>query len=170
MIIGIDPGSRKAGYAIMSDDGLVLHELGVLVLCKSDSLLERMDALRQDVEGLFAEFEPTTLAIEHAYVDKDPHAALVLGEVRGLVKCIALAAGIRVLEFAPATVKARVAGSGRASKEAVRASVKARYTIAGEPGLDASDATAIALCGALILSRGTPTSPTRGRAPRGRRR
>jgi crossover junction endodeoxyribonuclease RuvC len=153
MILGIDPGSIKAGYAVMSDDGLELHEFGVLKLCKADPLLERMDALRKDIEGLFAEYGPTTMAIEQAYVDRDPHAALVLGEVRGLCKCIGLAAGIRILEFAPSTVKARVAGNGRASKQLVRNTVKARFSIAGEPGLDASDAVAIALCGALELSR-----------------
>ena len=57
-------------------------------------------------------------------------------------------------EFAPTAIKLQVAGSGRATKEEVQVMIKKLFPKIGNfETLDASDAVAIALCGAMEIKR-----------------
>lgn len=150
MILGIDPGSYVAGYAVLRVRPRIEYvQCGVLRMPKGKPLNERLTLLCGDVVELLEEFAPEALAIERAYLDEHPQAAIVLSEVRGAIKGFALARAIRVLEFAPATVKRLVTGRGDATKLQVRDHVIRRFKLEHPPALDASDALGVALCGAL---------------------
>ncbi len=69
-------------------------------------------------------------------------------------------------EYAPATVKRAVAGSGRASKQQVQNMVRALCSLE-PPRLDASDALAIAICHAFRTCA-RPACIARAFCPRGR--
>ena len=76
---------------------------------------------------------------------KNPRAALVLGQARGV---LLLAAGRRceVYEYAARAVKKAVAGYGQADKQQVGHMVKMLLGLDKVPAQDAADALAIALC------------------------
>ena len=54
--------------------------------------------------------------------------------------------GLRIHEYTPLEIKKSVVGYGGASKEQVRAMVRVILSLKTQPGLDASDALAAAIC------------------------
>jgi crossover junction endodeoxyribonuclease RuvC len=148
-VLGIDPGSQRCGYGVLERGAAsrpVYVECGVLNVIGPDTLNGRLALLWTDVVTLVAEFTPDVIALETAFVGEYPHSALVLGETRGLIKAVGLARAIELAEFAPAHVKKVVTGRGDATKPEVRDAVVRALGLASLPALDASDATAIALC------------------------
>lgn len=151
-MIGIDPGSYVAGYTVLRTfPNIEYIQCGVLKLPKARPLNERLGLLIDDLAELVDEFGPETLAIERAYFGEHPRAAIVLSETRGAIKGFALARRIRVVEFAPSTVKRAATGRGNATKSEVRAATMRRFGLKRPPPLDASDSMAVALCGALLI-------------------
>lgn len=134
---------------------LRLVEAGVLRVGSRGAMESRLMALAEGLEAIFQRLVPDQLAVEEAFFGKSVQSALRLGEARGVVLLCAARAGATVAQYAPATIKLRVAGAGAASKEALARMVQASIG----PGaknlpLDASDALAVALCHALTIQGG----------------
>jgi crossover junction endodeoxyribonuclease RuvC len=162
-VLGIDPGTRIAGWAVVEADeqGAVQRlDSGSLRLGSRLSVIERLLELRHAVEGLLRDWSPDLLAVEAAFFGRNARSALRLGEARGVVLVGAAAAGVAVAELPPALVKRRVGGSGVISKEGLAALVAAQLGL--EPCFDSpdeSDALAVALC--AILENAVPAQETR---------
>jgi crossover junction endodeoxyribonuclease RuvC len=146
-VLGVDPGSRHCGWAIVDGDGPRLCRVagGVLSPGAKTPLPQRLGALITDLEALFAQFTPAALAVEAGFVQKNPRTALVLGQARGLPIALAAARGIPVHEYAPALVKRRVIGRGRADKYQVRHMTRILLQLPGIPPEDEADALAVAI-------------------------
>jgi crossover junction endodeoxyribonuclease RuvC len=86
------------------------------------------------------------LALEQNFVGRNVQSAFRLGEVRGVAMLAAATAGIVIAEYAPATVKLAVAGTGRAEKEQVQRAIARELRVVERLVPDAADALAIALC------------------------
>lgn len=158
-VLGIDPGSIRCGYALLEDLGgrvPLLRVAGTWNLGESAPLPERLGKLQELVESILAEHAPDRLCIEESFVHRNVHSALVLGHARGVVIACCARKGLSIEELSPAEAKKTVAGSGRASKDAVAEMCRRLLGLAAMPvGPDASDALALALAS---LSRGkTPT-------------
>ena len=69
---------------------------------------------------------------------------LNLERVRAL--CAVAEAGLPLHEYAPASIKQAIAGSGRAEKPQVQRMVKVLLNLSAAPAEDAADALACALC------------------------
>lgn len=148
-VLGLDPGSQRCGYGVVELVGAATPmyiECGVLNVLGPDTLNGRLRLLWPDVVALLDDFEPDGLAVETAYVGDHPRSALVLGEVRGLIKAAAMLRGVEFFEYAPAHVKKVITGRGHATKPEVRDAVVRVFGLDVLPALDASDATAVALC------------------------
>lgn len=150
--MGIDPGTQLVGWAVaerQADGKLIRIASGVWKLGRAPIAMGvRLHKLHQHLAETLAEHRPTQLALEAAFFGKNAHSALKLGEARGVVLLAAEAFGISVTEMPPATVKARVAGTGAATKEQVDALVRVHFDL---PDLEAasadeSDALAVAAC------------------------
>lgn len=151
-ILGIDPGSEKCGYGVIDVERSsrpVYVECGVLRLRKGDPLNARLDALRCDLAEVLAEFEPDALALERCFVKNNPHSALVLGEVRGLVKCEGFRAGVAVHEYQAQQAKRVITGDRLAPKARVADRLVVLLALASLPPVDATDALALAVTHAV---------------------
>jgi crossover junction endodeoxyribonuclease RuvC len=128
-------------------DTLRLLEAGALRLGRGLPIEARLARLCVELEAWIERFAPQELAIEEAFHGKSPQAALRIGEARGVVLATAHRAGLTVHQFAPATIKRRVTGSGRAEKDVV---ARMALTELGAGPLagpaDAGDAVAVAFC------------------------
>jgi crossover junction endodeoxyribonuclease RuvC len=122
--------------------------------------------LQRLFDALSAELErhaPRIVAIEEVFHAKNARSALVLGQARGVALLAAARSGAEVRSFAASVVKQAVTGSGRAEKGQVGRMVDALLGVRVAARADASDALAIALCGALrsgvpgALARTAPT-------------
>jgi crossover junction endodeoxyribonuclease RuvC len=155
-VLGIDPGTRIAGYAVVEFD--LRHEstildAGVLRLSEDLPLSVRLRQLHDDVCELIAEHAPTHMAVEAVFAHT-AHArtAIQMAHGRGVVLLAAEARGLAVAELPPAEVKKALTGNGRASKEQMQHAVMRQCGLATAPEPpDVADAIAIALCGGRRL-------------------
>lgn len=148
-ILGIDPGSLHCGYALLEDLGgrvPLVREAGVWRLGDGKPLPQRLAFLHDRLQEFLGRNSPDVLAMEESFVQKNVHSALVLGHARGVVMALCAVRGMMVSEYAPASIKQTVAGSGRASKDAVADMVRRQLSLAELPAsADATDALAVAL-------------------------
>lgn len=146
-ILGIDPGSRYTGYAIVdvagNDARVVEH--GVVKLPQKQSVMERLKLLDTALRELVAAHGPDEVVVEEVFAAHNVRSALVLGQVRGVV-IVAAGARCPVFEYSARAVKKAVAGYGQADKQQVVQMVKALLGLTETPQQDAADALALALC------------------------
>jgi len=112
-------------------------------------LPERLALIYERLRDLIEEHRPAAVAVEQVFVKHHPRSALVLGHARGVALLAAQLSGAAVFEYAPADIKRRVVGSGRATKEQVSRMVCHLLSVKDRLGEDATDALATALCHAL---------------------
>jgi crossover junction endodeoxyribonuclease RuvC len=86
------------------------------------------------------------VAVEKVFVNVNPQSTLLLGQARGAAICAAVAAALPVAEYTALQVKQAVVGHGKAAKEQVQHMVRRLLALPGDPGPDAADALACAIC------------------------
>jgi crossover junction endodeoxyribonuclease RuvC len=149
-VLGVDPGTSVTGYGVIetgNGSGMGrLIECGVIRFASKSPLPQRLHALHEQITKLITRHRPGTLALENAFYSKNVHTTLVLGHARGVILLAAEQAGLDIAQYAPATVKKMVAGTGRAPKAQVGSVVARllRLTAAPKPA-DAADGVAVAL-------------------------
>ena len=168
-VLGIDPGTRVAGWGVVAgrDDALAVVACGVVRAPADEPIERRLVAIFEGVAAVLREHAVDLVAVEEAYAGKNVRSAIRLGEGRGVAILAAALAGREVVELSPASIKKSVAGHGAATKEQVRDALAAllpgsREAARGLPA-DASDALALAVA---ALARAS--SPFRQSTPRRR--
>ncbi|MGI9952668.1 crossover junction endodeoxyribonuclease RuvC [Moorellaceae bacterium AZ2] len=148
-ILGIDPGTAVTGYGLIETgkQGMRLHDYGCLRTPASDPLPVRLASLYEQLVALIREMEPSYMATEELFFNKNTRTALAVGQARGVVLLAAAHARLPVVEYTPLQVKQAVTGYGRASKQQVQRMVQAILKLPQVPAPDdAADALAVALC------------------------
>jgi crossover junction endodeoxyribonuclease RuvC len=151
-ILGIDPGSRRCGYGVVERlaPGRVRYvECGIVEARATDSLPARLAEIGEGLSEVIAELRPQVVAVEGVFHGVNARSALQLGHARGVALLVCGQSSLTVNEYAPATVKRAIAGSGRATKEQVLRMVRMLCALESSPRLDASDALAVAICHAF---------------------
>jgi crossover junction endodeoxyribonuclease RuvC len=151
-VLGLDPGSQKLGYGLLERRGDRWHRLdsGTFVLGSRLPLPVRLEAAFQAVSALLAAQPPDLVVVEDCFVAHSPKAALVLGQVRGVLLLAIEQAGISSCEYSAREVKLAAVGNGGAAKEQVQYMVP--RLLEDCPALlepDEADALAVAWCGAI---------------------
>ncbi len=151
-ILGIDPGSRFCGFGVVEEAGAgrfrhVAH--GVIALKETAPIEQRLRVLFDELSRELKTHAPAVVAIEDIFHSRNARSALVLGQARGVALLAAQLSGAEVKSFAASVIKQAVTGSGRAEKVQVGRMVDALLGVRVAMRADASDALAIALCGAL---------------------
>ena len=120
VIVGVDPGSIRTGYGAIASDGRrhQLIESGAIAPSHRLELPERLRLIHEGLHALLVRLRPDVLAVEDLFHAKSARSAIVLGHVRGVALLAGAEAGVRVLSYSPATVKAQVSGDGRAAEGA----------------------------------------------------
>lgn len=145
--LGIDPGTRRLGWGVVSRTGnrLVHIAHGVIVMDGSESIASRLVELEGQLTEVIRHHRPTVSSVESLFFHKDAQAAAKLGHARGVVLLCLAREGIPIAEYAPAKIKRTIAGNGQADKRQVAMMVRAGLALDGLPPVDASDALAIAM-------------------------
>ena len=149
IILGIDPGTRIAGYGVIRVIGqkIDLLQYGVLKLDKYSTHELKLKKIFDRVLQLVDEFMPDEMAIEDPFYGKNAQTMLKLGRAQGVAMSAALYRNIPIVEYSPKKVKQSVTGNGNASKEQVAYMLKSILKMDLQPGFfDATDAVAIAIC------------------------
>jgi crossover junction endodeoxyribonuclease RuvC len=146
-ILGIDPGSRVTGYAILDSDGRHSRHIasGCIRLDTDAAVPLRLGDIFNQVADIVERYQPDELAIEQVFVAKNAGSALKLGQARGAAICAAVTRGLAVNEYSARMVKQSVVGSGAADKQQVQQMVRLLLNIQTDLAVDQSDALAVAL-------------------------
>jgi crossover junction endodeoxyribonuclease RuvC len=146
-ILGVDPGSHKAGWGVIDVDGAKITHVdnGVIFLDDSRDLSVRLVDLCHRLKDRITTFRPELAVVEDVFVNKGARSALILGQARGAVLATLGLAGVPVRSIPTSVVKLRVAGRGRAEKMQVAEMVSAILGLKEVPFEDAADALAVAL-------------------------
>ncbi|HVU20884.1 MAG TPA: crossover junction endodeoxyribonuclease RuvC [Rhizomicrobium sp.] len=153
-ILGLDPGLAHMGWGVIDVAGTRLTHVahGVIATKTVDGLGVRLMRLHRELESVIAELRPGSIAVEQAFVHKDPSAALKLGHARAVALLAAAQAGLEIAEYTPNHIKKCVVGGGHAGKEQVQAMVRRLLPQSRVEQADAADALAAAIAHAHLSS------------------
>ena len=146
-ILGIDPGSRNCGYAIIEKTArkTALIEAG-LIKIKPGTLQYQITELCEGLDVIFKNHEFGAVAIEDIFFAYNPKTVLKLAQFRGALSLKILQLHGDFAEYTPLQVKKAVTGKAKAEKEQVAFMVKKILGITKEiKPLDITDAIAVAL-------------------------
>lgn len=149
-ILGLDPGSRRLGYGLVEKAGTRWRHLssGTIILDARLPLADRLLEAHTRISRVLDEGRPHLVAIEECFVAHSPRAALVLGEIRGVLILGVRQAALELAEFSPRAVKMASVGNGGASKEQVQYMMPRLLDDCPEAlQPDQADALAVAWCG-----------------------
>ncbi len=116
IILGVDPGLNRCGWGLIASEGsrLVYIAHGVIKPPPQEQLATRLHCLFEQLSAVIEEHQPHEAAVEETFVNANPRAALALGQARGVALAAAARTGLVVAEYAPATIKKSIVGTGQA--------------------------------------------------------
>lgn len=156
IILGIDPGTRITGYALLSGifPSLEVLDFGAIRPPPKAPLQNRYLILFESLESIVQKYKPHAISVESQFVKKNVQSAMKLGMAKGMVLLLAAKYTIPLFEYAPKKAKAAIIGNGNASKYQVQKSIQMRLKLSQLPTPeDAADALALAVCHAQIHTR-----------------
>jgi crossover junction endodeoxyribonuclease RuvC len=153
-ILGLDPGLSAMGWGVIDVTGTRLAHVahGVIATRPALGLAFRLMALHRELSAVIAEHGPAAIAVEQAFVARDPSAALKLGHARAVALLAGAEAGLDIAEYAPNHIKKCVVGAGHAAKEQVQFMVARLLPTARVTQADAADALAAAIAHAHLAA------------------
>jgi len=151
-ILGLDPGLARMGWGIVAVEGTRLSHIahGVLTSDAKLGIGVRLLVLHDALCAILSAHAPEAIAVEQAFVHKDPSAALKLGPARAVALLAAAQSHLEIAEYAPNQIKKCVVGVGHAGKEQVLAMVRRLLPTAQVESADAADALAAAIAHAHL--------------------
>ena len=151
-ILGLDPGLTRMGWGMIALEGTRLCHIehGVIATRSSTGLGQRLMILHRELVQVMARLSPHALAVEQAFVARDPSAALKLGHARAVALLAGAEAGLEIAEYSPNQIKKCVAGAGHAGKEQVQFMVRRLLPACRVVQADAADALAAAIAHAHL--------------------
>jgi crossover junction endodeoxyribonuclease RuvC len=151
LIVGLDPGSRHTGYGVIRAEGDRLEALdhGRFSCDTSRPMPDRLHFFSRRLDELLDRWQPELAILETPFHGINSRSLIVLAQARGALLTTLGARRMEVREYSPAEIKSAVTGNGRAEKQQVSRMVMLLLGLRGKrPSADASDALAVAICGA----------------------
>ena len=147
-ILGVDTSLRSSGVAVVESRGNTLRavEHGAVKTAPRRPVSECLGNLHKSIGEIVERARPQAAAIEGIFHCRNVKTAMTLGQARGVVIAVCALAGLPVYEYSPRRVKQALVGHGSADKKQVRKMVMSLLGMDEEPGEDAGDALAIAVC------------------------
>lgn len=159
--MGIDPGTNKMGYGVISISGKDMEyvTMGYIDLSKFDNPYSKLRCIFERVSGLYDYHKPDEVAFEAPFFGENVQSMLKLGRAQGVAMAAVLCKGASVEEYAPRKIKVAITGNGNASKVQVANIIKNLLKLERLPSaLDATDALAAAICHHFQNSGAVPSS------------
>lgn len=155
-ILGIDPGTRNCGYAIIekNKNAKKLIEAG-LIKIEQDKLQYQITQLCEGLDLIFQSHKIDDVAIEDIFFAYNPKTVLKLAQFRGALSLKIMQIHGEFSEYTPLQIKKAVTGKAKAAKEQVAFMVKKMLGITKDiKPLDITDAIAIALTHSFFVKNG----------------
>ena len=154
LILGIDPGFGRMGYAVVAAAGNDLRLLvcDAIMTPTGQAYPLRLQLIYEELSVIVDRYCPQEAAIEKLFFGKNVTTAIGVAQARGVALLTLVQSGLTIAEYTPSEVKLAVTGYGAARKEQVGYMVRQLLDLPSIPRPDdAADAAAIAICHAHIL-------------------
>lgn len=124
IILGIDPGTQKIGYAVLEakNKNYILKSSGLLKIKNKDKKF--LKEIKNQIDKLILKWKPKILSIEKIYFSRNQKTAMVVAEARGVILLSALEKNIKIKEYAPNEIKTIITGYGLADKNSMNKMIK----------------------------------------------
>ena len=122
-ILGIDPGTREMGVAVLDGQQLVYY--GVKTIRRQRSPVEVLHRIQEITASLIERHRPNILAIEKMFLIQKSASLLVVAAEE--IKATARQHGLAVYEYAPTVVRKLICQNGRATKQETARVIAAKF-------------------------------------------
>lgn len=145
-ILGIDPGTKNCGYAIIKNANKnTLLEAG-LIKIKEKELQYQISEFIEGIDLVFKNWSIDSVAIENIFFAYNPKTVIKLAQFRGAIILKIIQEIGNFHEYTPLQIKKSITGNGKASKNQVAFMIKKILGISKEiKPFDITDAIAVAL-------------------------
>ena len=146
-ILGIDPGTRNMGYALLKleNSKITLQEAG-LIKIKADDLQYQIPQMVEAIESIFQNNTIDEVAMEDIFYAHNPKTTIKLAQFRGAIMLKLIQEFGFFHEYTALQVKKALTGKAKADKTQVAFMVKRLLGIKKEiKPLDITDAIAVAI-------------------------
>lgn len=147
-ILGIDPGTGRVGWGIVSHDKGVetFVDCGCFETKVNSELPDRLALVYNFIENIINLHRPDAFAVESLFFEKNVKTAIDVAAARGVILLVGKRAGLPIFQYTPLQVKSALTGYGKAEKSQVEFMVGKILRLKNKikPD-DAADAVAIAL-------------------------
>jgi crossover junction endodeoxyribonuclease RuvC len=148
-VLGIDPGSRTTGFAVLSRErnSFKVIACDVLRMDSMESHNDRLQFIFDSVTKILQKYSPDECAVETPIYGVDPLAMLKLGRAQAASILAITNQDIPVSEYYPKVVKKAITGNGNASKQQVAFMLHKMLKMPDSKlPADATDALSVAWC------------------------
>lgn len=159
LILGIDPGLDRSGYAVVEMPSGRLLDAGLIQTTQGDTLAGRLREIDDAMEQVLAEHTVDLVVVEELFAHyKHPRTAILMGHARGVILLAAARHDAEVLSVSATRIKKTLTGNGHASKAQMQRAIMATFDLATLPEpADVADAMAAAYY-AVSIRHGTVTA------------
>ena len=168
-VLGVDPGLVRTGWALATSGplGLILLDAGLIAPEPEAPLEARLAEGFAAFAAVLGAQQPDLVVLEDIYTaPAHPKSALLMAHMRGVLCLAVQQQGVPLRSLTASTVKQRITGHGRASKEQVRGMVFQLCRLPPQPlRADVTDALALAIAGLSQESRGARAALATSRRP-----
>lgn len=149
IILGIDPGLQRTGYAILQAEqhACQVRQYGVIETNSHQPFDLRLKIIYDRLCGFLTAEPVDVVVLEDIFYAQNVKVALKMGHVRGIALLAAANHRLATAEYSAREIKQAVTGNGNASKHQVQHMICHLLQLPSCPdSFDASDAMAVAYC------------------------
>jgi crossover junction endodeoxyribonuclease RuvC len=153
-IIGIDPGSHRVGYSILSKQNqnkLSLLEYGVIHVPKDRVVPYNLLYIKSELIHILDRFDPKIACIEKLFFNTNQKTAILVSESRGSILLTLLERDIQIIELTVTQIKKGITGSGTSTKLSIKKSLEVLFGNQLQNIDDSWDAIAAAFVGNSMI-------------------
>ena len=160
VILGLDPGTATTGFGLLYKNGKGLDVLdwGLIETDKKNNKGHRLQSIYKETLALFKKHSPDVMAMESIFFAANAKTAIAVGQAQGVMLLAASKSNVKVVEYAPGSIKKIVSGNGRSDKKMMQTALrkilgsKVRSAKHKKTHFDnAADALAVALTHAMSI-------------------
>lgn len=127
LILGIDPGTATTGYGLIEHDGngtTKVIDWGLIETDKNGVKEKRLELIYKQTLTLLKNHSPDLFVMEKVFFATNAKTVIAVGQAQGVLLLAASKAKVKVVEYAPGTIKKVITGDGRAKKRDIQKSIR----------------------------------------------
>jgi len=121
VILGIDPGTARAGYGILEINKQKYTLVDCDLLSKdAKTHTVRLFEIRKRLVQILKKYNPDKAVVETLFFTKNKKTGLLVAEARGVIIQTLVEFNIPIIELTPNQIKLAVTGNGESSKAGIK--------------------------------------------------